>query len=186
TPWTLPSNQAVSLHAELDYSLVSCRLGEQRETIMLATAMVEDVMQRYGCEDYAVVASAAGASLENQALRHPFLAREVPVILGDHVTTEAGTGAVHTAPDHGVDDFNVGRKYGLGTLNLVDGDGVFTSAAGLFAGDHVYKVDEKVIDLLQQQGALVAQKKIVHSYAHCWRTKTPLIYRATPQWFISM
>ena len=186
TPWTLPSNQAVSLHAELDYALVSCNLSGQPETLLLAAAMVEDVMQRYGCEDYTVVASSAGASLESQPLQHPFLERQVPVILGDHVTTEAGTGAVHTAPDHGVDDFNVGRKYGLGTLNLVDGDGLFTSAAGEFAGDHVYKVDEKVIALLRERGALIAEKKIVHSYAHCWRTKTPLIYRATPQWFISM
>jgi isoleucyl-tRNA synthetase len=110
----------------------------------------------------------------------------VPVILGDHVTTEAGTGSVHTSPDHGVDDFNVGRTYGIGTLNLVDDHGVFVDAAGEFSGAHVYKVDDQVVAALAAHGTLVHQAKITHSYAHCWRTKTPLIYRATPQWFISM
>lgn len=186
TPWTLPSNQAVCLHAELEYSLIDCDLGKGRETIVLATAMVEEVMKRYGCEGYQELATVKGAALENLLLLHPFVKRHVPVILGEHVTTDAGTGAVHTAPDHGVDDFNVGREYGLATLNLVDDDGIFTAAAGEFAGEHVYKADERVIEVLKQHGALVAEKKIVHSYAHCWRTKTPLIYRATPQWFISM
>ncbi len=186
TPWTLPSNQAVCLHAELDYALVRCDVGEGAELLVVANAMVEDIMQRYECTDYEVLATVKGATLENQKLRHPFAQRHVPIILGEHVTTEAGTGAVHTAPDHGVDDFNVGREYGLGTLNLVDENGVFVEAAGEFAGEHVYKVDEKVIARLQANKALVAQTTITHSYAHCWRTKTPLIYRATPQWFISM
>ena len=186
TPWTLPSNQAVCLHAELDYALVRCDLGQGPELLVLANAMVEGVMQRYGCEDYEVLATVAGASLENQKLKHPFAQRHVPIILGEHVTTDAGTGAVHTAPDHGVDDFNVGRQYGLGTLNLVDENGVFVEAAGEFAGEHVYKVDENIIARLEENKALVAQTTITHSYAHCWRTKTPLIYRATPQWFISM
>jgi len=186
TPWTLPSNQAVSLNAELDYALVNCEFDNGPETIVVAAAMVEEIMLRYGKESFEVLAHCKGAALELLSLEHPFVARHVPIILGAHVTTEAGTGAVHTAPDHGVDDFNVGRAYGLATLNLVDGDGLFTAAAGEFAGEHVYKADEKVIDLLKQRHALVAVNKIVHSYAHCWRTKTPLIYRATPQWFISM
>ncbi|OGT73557.1 MAG: isoleucine--tRNA ligase [Gammaproteobacteria bacterium RIFCSPLOWO2_02_FULL_57_10] len=186
TPWTLPSNQAVSLNAELEYALVDCELENGRETIVVATAMVDDVMQRYGSENYTVLASVKGSALELQLLQHPFVNKQVPIILGDHVTTDAGTGAVHTAPDHGVDDFNVGRAYDIGTLNLVDDDGVFTAAAGEFAGDHVYKTDEKVIDVLKREKALIVVKKITHSYAHCWRTKTPLIYRATPQWFISM
>ena len=186
TPWTLPSNQAVSLNAELDYSLVQCDLGAGSELLVLATDLVSAAMTRYACEGYTIVGHAQGAALENMALNHPFVARLVPVILGDHVTTEAGTGAVHTAPDHGVDDFNVGKAYGLGTLNLVDENGVFTDAAGEFAGGHVYKVDEEVIEVLKREGALVHVNKITHSYAHCWRTKTPLIYRATPQWFISM
>lgn len=186
TPWTLPSNQAVSLNAGLDYALVNCEFENGPETIVVAAAMVDEIMTRYGCESYEVVATAKGAALDLMSLEHPFVARYVPIILGDHVTTEAGTGAVHTAPDHGVDDFNVGRAYGLATLNLIDDDGIFTAAAGEFAGEHVYKTDERVIDVLKQRKALLALKKIVHSYAHCWRTKTPLIYRATPQWFISM
>ena len=186
TPWTLPSNQAVSLNAELDYALVNCEIENGPETIVVAAAMVEDIMARYGSESYEVLATTRGGNLELMSLQHPFVARHVPIILGDHVTTDAGTGAVHTAPDHGVDDFNVGRAYGLATLNLVDDDGLFTAAAGEFAGEHVYKADERVIEVLKQRNALLALNKIVHSYAHCWRTKTPLIYRATPQWFISM
>jgi len=186
TPWTLPSNQAVCLHAELAYALVKCDLGQGLELIVIAKSMVDGVMQRYGCKDYEVLAETTGAALEHQKLDHPITSRQVPLILGEHVTTEAGTGAVHTAPDHGVDDFNVGRNYGLGTLNLVDENGVFTDASGEFAGAHVYKVDEQVIEVLKARGALAAVDKITHSYAHCWRTKTPLIYRATPQWFISM
>lgn len=186
TPWTLPSNQAVALNGDLDYALVRCRLTDEAELMVLANDMVPGIMARYKCTDYEVLATAKGASLENQLLQHPFVTRHVPLILGDHVTTDAGTGAVHTAPDHGVDDFNVGRAYGLGTLNLVDENGVFIDAAGEFAGEHVYKVDEKIIARLEANKALVAQTTITHSYAHCWRTKTPLIYRATPQWFISM
>ena len=186
TPWTLPSNQAVCLHAELDYALVQCDLGTGKELILLAADLVEPAMSRYQCTDFEILGKTKGAALENMSLKHPFVARHVPVILGEHVTTEAGTGAVHTAPDHGVDDFNVGRSYGLATLNLVDENGVFTDAAGEFAGAHVYKVDEDVIAALERNKALVNLAKITHSYAHCWRTKTPLIYRATPQWFISM
>ena len=186
TPWTLPSSQAVCLHAELDYALVRCELDEGAELLVVAKDMLGRIMSRYECESFEVVAQATGAQLENQILEHPFVEREVPLILGEHVTIEAGTGAVHTAPDHGVDDFNVGALYGIGTLNLVDENGVFTSTAGEFAGAHVYKVDEDIIAALRDVKALVALDKITHSYAHCWRTKTPLIYRATPQWFISM
>jgi isoleucyl-tRNA synthetase len=186
TPWTLPSNQAVSINAELDYALVKCDLGQGSETIVIAAAMVDDVMGRYECKDYQVVATVSGDKLENLSLKHPFIDKQVPLILGAHVTIDAGTGAVHTAPDHGVDDFIVGKQYGLGTLNLVDENGVYVSGAGKFAGAHVYKVDEQVLETLKEHKALVAVQRITHSYAHCWRTKTPLIYRATPQWFISM
>ncbi|MCP5346710.1 MAG: isoleucine--tRNA ligase [Gammaproteobacteria bacterium] len=186
TPWTLPANQAVCLNAELDYSLIKVDLGAGPEAILIASAMLETVLNRYGVDDYQLLGSAPGAGFENLQLSHPFADRQVPLILGAHVTTEAGTGAVHTAPDHGLDDFYVGQAYGIGTLNLIDENGTFTSAAGQFAGDHVYKVDEKVIEVLKSHHALVAEGKLTHSYAHCWRTKTPLIYRATPQWFISM
>ena len=186
TPWTLPSNQAVCLHAELEYVLVSCDVGAGPEQLLVAADLADDVMVRYGATEFEIVARSPGAKLENLWLKHPFVDKEVPLILGEHVTTEAGTGAVHTAPDHGVDDFNVGQQYGIGTLNLVDENGVFVESAGQFAGDHVYKVDEKVIEALKAANALLAEETITHSYAHCWRTKTPLIYRATPQWFISM
>ena len=186
TPWTLPSSQAVCLHADLDYGLVRCELDQGAELLVVAMDMLEKIMIRYECESFEVVAQTTGAQLENQILEHPFVEREVPLILGEHVTTEAGTGAVHTAPDHGVEDFNVGALYDIGTLNLVDENGVFTQAAGDFSGAHVYKVDEDIIAKLRDAKALVALDKITHSYAHCWRTKTPLIYRATPQWFISM
>lgn len=187
TPWTLPSSQAVSLNAELDYVLVQLDLGLGQERIMVAEGLLESVMQRYGVESYNVVARTKGQALENSPMQHPFVAeRTCPVILGDHVTLDAGTGQVHTAPDHGVEDFEAGRRYGIGTLNLVDDHGVFAEGAGQFAGQHVYKVDDAVVEVLKQNHALVLEHKFQHSYPHCWRTKTPLIYRATPQWFISM
>ncbi|MGB0468090.1 MAG: isoleucine--tRNA ligase [Pontibacterium sp.] len=187
TPWTLPSSQAVSLNAELDYVLVQADLGLGQERILLAEGLVESAMQRYGAEDYRIVARCKGQALENSPLQHPFIAeRTTPVILGDHVTLDAGTGAVHTAPDHGVEDFDAGRRYGIGTLNLVSDNGVFIEAAGQFAGQHVYKVDDAVVEVLKENNALVLSHKFQHSYPHCWRTKTPLIYRATPQWFVSM
>ena len=182
TPWTLPANQAVSLNAELDYVLVQVA-GER---LLIAEALVEDAMQRYGIEEYRIVGHCKGEALEHQSLQHPFYDKQVPVILGDHVTTDAGTGAVHTAPDHGVEDFNVGRAYGIGTLNLVGPDGVFTENAGEFAGQHVYKVEDTIVAALEANDRLLLKNKFSHSYPHCWRTKTPLIYRATPQWFISM
>ncbi len=182
TPWTIPSNQAVSVHAELEYSLV--QFGDER--LVLATDLVETVANRWGVEPFTVVASCQGNVLEGMLMEHPVYDKQVPVILGDHVTTDAGTGAVHTAPDHGMEDFEVGRKYGLGTLNYVQGNGVFVDATGEFAGIHVYKADKPVCDALEREGKLLFQEKFSHSFPHCWRTKTPLIYRATPQWFISM
>lgn len=182
TPWTLPSSQAVTVSADLDYVLV--QLGEER--LVMAEALHESVMQRCGAEDFSIVGRCKGASLEHMLLQHPFYDREVPVLLGDHVTTDAGTGCVHTAPDHGMEDFTVGQQYGIGTLNYVDENGNYRDNVPLFAGQHVYKVDEPIVAELEKQGTLLAQGKLQHSYPHCWRTKTPLIYRATPQWFVSM
>jgi isoleucyl-tRNA synthetase len=186
TPWTIPANQAVSLGAELDYALVQADVGAGPERLILANAMVEGVMARWDVADYKVLAQCVGAELEHLALHHPVYDKQVPVILGDHVSTDAGTGAVHTAPDHGVEDFVVGKTYGIGTLNMVQADGTYTSATGEFAGVHVYKADDPVCDALTREGKLVRKEKFRHSFPHCWRTKTPLIYRATPQWFISM
>ncbi len=186
TPWTLPSNQAVSLSGELDYVLVQCDLNGSPRRFILAEALLESVLERWGVEEHQVLGKAKGEAFENLLLQHPFYDRQVPVILGDHVTTEAGTGCVHTAPDHGMDDFLVAAKYDIGTLNYIDDNGVFLDDVERFAGEHVYKVDEQVVEVLEQQGHLLSCGKITHSYAHCWRTKTPLIYRATPQWFVSM
>ncbi|HCW89732.1 MAG TPA: isoleucine--tRNA ligase, partial [Marinobacter sp.] len=186
TPWTIPANQAVSLNPELEYSLVQVDAGQGAERMILATEMVEGVMARWGIEHFQVLAHCKGADLEHLKLRHPVYDRQVPVILGDHVSLDAGTGAVHTAPDHGMEDFEVGKAYGIGTISLVQADGTYTSAAGEFAGVHVYKADGPVCEALQREGKLVHSEKFRHSYPHCWRTKTPLIYRATPQWFISM
>ena len=182
TAWTLPVSQAVSLNANLEYALVQLR--DQR--FVLAADMVEGIMARWGEDKFEVLATASGQALENQLLKHPFYDKQVPVILGDHVTTDAGTGAVHTAPDHGMEDFVAGKAYGLGTINLVQANGVYSDEAGEFAGLHVYKADEPVMDALTREGKLVHHKAFEHSYPHCWRTKTPLIYRATPQWFVSM
>lgn len=186
TPWTLPASQAVSIHPEFNYALVEVDMGLGKERLILAEDMVASVMSRYGVTDFRIVGRTVGAELAGTVLNHPFLQRDIPVILGEHVTTEAGTGCVHTAPDHGVDDFNVGRENGIGTINLVQDNGVYSDAAGEFAGLHVYKVDDAVLEALNRNNALVFESKIFHSYPHCWRTKTPLIFRATPQWFISM
>jgi len=186
TPWTIPANQAVSIGADLEYALVQLDAGNGPERMILATDMVQGIMARWGVEDYQVLANVAGAALENQLLHHPVYDKQVPVLLGDHVSLDAGTGAVHTAPDHGMEDFEVGKAYGIGTINLVKADGTYTEAAGEFAGVHVYKADEPVCSALEREGKLVRSEKFRHSYPHCWRTKTPLIYRATPQWFISM
>ena len=186
TPWTLPSNQAVSVHADLDYVVVQCDAGQGAARYLLAEELLETVLSRWQVESYQIVARTRGAGLENLQLQHPFYERQVPVILGDHVTTEAGTGCVHTAPDHGMDDFVVAAKYGIGTLNYIDDHGLFRTDVERFAGEHVYKVDGQVVELLKEQNRLLSEDKITHSYAHCWRTKTPLIYRATPQWFVSM
>ncbi len=187
TPWTLPASQAVSVNGQLDYVVVQA--GDER--LLMAGALYESVLARAGIESTGnesaeVVGRCKGLALEHLQLKHPFYDKQLPVILGEHVTTDAGTGCVHTAPDHGADDFAVGAKYGIGTLNYVDDHGIYRADVELFAGDHVYKVDEKVIAVLKDRGALLCESKLTHSYPHCWRTKTPLIFRATPQWFVSM
>ena len=186
TPWTLPANQAVSLHPELEYSLIEIDSDASKEYLLIAKELVASTLARIGADNFHTAGSCKGAALDHTLLQHPFYARQVPVILGEHVTTEAGTGAVHTAPDHGMDDFIVGQKYQLGTLNIVDDNGVYRDEVELFAGQHVHKVEKNIIDTLQKKNKLVHEHQITHSFPHCWRTKTPLIFRATPQWFISM
>ena len=187
TPWTLPASLAVTLGAELDYALVEApsRNGK-RVLLVLAQALVEKALARYGVEKIVVLGHDKGAALELLKLRHPFYAREVPLILGDHVSADEGTGAVHTAPAHGVEDFAVGQKYGLAVLNPVGPNGVYFPETELFGGQYIWKANDTIIDLLRERGVLLASEKITHSYPHCWRHRTPVIFRATPQWFISM
>jgi isoleucyl-tRNA synthetase len=182
TPWTLPANRAVALHADVDYVLVQA--GDK--AYVVADDLHVSVMARYGLDDFVVLGHAKGAALENSVLAHPFEDREVPIILGDHVTTEAGTGCVHTAPAHGQDDFVVGQHYGLPVENPVNSSSCFIDAVKDFAGMHVYKANDPIIDALKARDVLLAHEDLEHSYPHCWRHKKPLIFRATPQWFISM
>ncbi|MEX1056575.1 MAG: class I tRNA ligase family protein, partial [Natronospirillum sp.] len=182
TPWTIPASLAVSVGADLMYSLVEAN-GQH---YVLAHDLLASAAQRYGWTDFTVVAETSGQALDNLLLKHPFYDRDVPVLVGDHVTLEAGTGCVHTAPDHGADDFVICQRYGIETINPMNDAGVYRDHIEGFAGQHVYKVDPVVIEWLQSTDTLLAHETIKHQYAHCWRTKTPLIYRATPQWFISM
>jgi len=186
TPWTLPANQAVAINPTFEYVVAECDGPRGTERLILAEAMMKDVMDRYNIEKYRVVGYAKGCDLEGLKLQHPFYDREVPIILGEHVTTEAGTGAVHTAPGHGLDDYIVGNRYNLLVDNPVNGNGVFVEGTQFFAGQHVFSANEKVIDVLKAKGTLIREERLTHSYPHCWRHKTPIIFRATPQWFISM
>ncbi len=182
TPWTLPANLAVALNPAEEYALVQL----DGERVLLAQALLEEALKRYAIDDYRVVARGSGDALEHQRLRHPFYDREAVMVLGDYVTLDAGTGAVHTAPGHGQDDFDTGVKYGLEIYNPVGDNGCFLASTELFAGEQVFKANDHIIDVLRERGALMHAEKFEHSYPHCWRHKTPIIFRATPQWFISM
>ncbi len=186
TPWTLPANQAVALHPSLDYVVVQANGPRGRERLMVAEGLLKETMGRWGIEDYHVIAYGRGADFEGLKLKHCFYDREVPVILGEHVTLEAGTGAVHTAPGHGLEDYIVGQRYDLPVDNPVGGDGCFVKGTELFEGEHVFTANEKVIEVLNNRGVLLQEARLSHSYPHCWRHKTPIIFRATPQWFIGM
>ncbi len=186
TPWTLPANLAVALNPEVEYVMLQIASEFGNERLFLAEEMVEEAMSRYHIDDYKVVARGKGKSLEHQRLQHPFYARESLLVISDHVTLEAGTGAVHTAPGHGQDDFELGRKYGLEIYNPVGNNGCFLPATEIFAGQHVFAANDHVIEVLSQNNALIHVENYRHSYPHCWRHKTPVIFRATPQWFISM
>jgi isoleucyl-tRNA synthetase len=182
TPWTLPANMAVCLHPGLDYVLIEGR----GRALLLAEELAARCAVRYGLDTVKVLGRCKGAALENLMLHHCFLDRQVPVILGEHVTTDAGSGAVHTAPAHGQDDFVVGQKYQLEVYNPVGANGVYLPGTEYFAGQHVLKANADVIALLQERGVLLHSEEYTHSYPHCWRHKTPIIFRATPQWFVSM
>ena len=184
TPWTLPANLAVSLHPELEYSLIA--LEGASDWLIVASDLAESCAKRYGSEAFNVVATCIGGALDKARLQHPFLDKTSLIVLGDHVTTESGTGCVHTAPAHGVDDFNVCKQYDIEVYNPVGNNGVYLENTPMFAGQHVFKANQSVIDTLAEHGNLVLNVAYEHSYPHCWRHKTPIIFRATPQWFVSM
>ena len=181
TPWTLPANQAICVHPEFEYHLVSTARG----WLLLASELMNSCLTRYQLEGE-MVASCKGSALEGVLLHHPFANRTVRIICGRHVTLEAGTGLVHTAPAHGLDDYFVGQQYGLPSDSPVKGDGKFAEQTPLVGGMFVWKANDVVIETLQAGGNLLCVETIEHSYPHCWRHKTPIIFRATPQWFIGM
>jgi len=182
TPWTLPANQAVALGAEIRYGVYEL----DDEVLVLAVDLAEGVFKRAVIDNVKLLTEVEGKTLEGLQLKHPFYERVVPIILGEHVTLDAGTGAVHTAPGHGQEDYVVGMRYQLPIDNPVGGDGRFLPNTALFAGEKVFDANPHVIEVLKEHGKLLHAEKLLHSYPHCWRHKTPVIFRATPQWFISM
>ena len=182
TPWTLPANLAIAFHPDFVYAAVA--VGE--EIWVMAKERVAVVMEQAGIGNYHIAAEFSAKTLENRHCRHPFMARDSLLVLADYVTLDAGTGCVHTAPGHGTDDYQTGRRYGLDTLSPVDDVGNFTAEAGPYAGCHVPEINRQIADDLAKKRMLVHKHDLEHSYPHCWRCKKPVIYRATPQWFISM
>ena len=191
TPWTIPANLAISVGSDLDYAALRITDAKENsnlkagEIIILAEGLSENVLNDIDVEAE-IVARFKGSSLENRKFRHPYLDQDAPILLGEHVTLEAGTGCVHTAPGHGQDDYEVSLKYGIKAFNPVGDTGIFEPATPIVEGHHVYKANAVMVEHLQSCGALLATAQIRHSYPHCWRCHKPLIFRATPQWFISM
>jgi len=182
TPWTLPGNRAIAVHADVEYELVDTERG----ALILAAPLREAALKRYGLAAKSVLGRATGVALEGLRFRHPFNDRDVPVVLAEHVTTESGTGLVHTAPAHGVEDFEIGVKYDLPLDQPVDDQGRYKNDVEHFAGQGVRAAEKPILALLEARGALLHQEPFRHSYPHCWRHKTPIIFRATTQWFIGM
>jgi isoleucyl-tRNA synthetase len=186
TPWTLPANEAVALSAEYDYVALLVTLGTTAQILVLAAGLQDMCLARYGLGSARALGSFPGRALEGLMLDHPWLAKRVPVILGAHVTLDAGTGAVHTAPAHGQEDYVAGIRYGLPVVNPVGPDGSFAAGTPLVGGLRIDAASGVITEHLAAQGLLLHQEPLRHSYPHCWRHKTPLIFRATSQWFISM
>ncbi len=181
TPWTLPANVAIALRADATYGLY--RVGG--ELLVLATALAESALGEKFAQAH-LVATTTGEKLDNAAVRHPFLDRDSVIVLADYVEMETGTGAVHTAPGHGADDFETGMKYDLPVLNPVDARGHFTAEAGPYAGLFIFKANKQIVADLEASGHLLRAQEYEHSYPHCWRCHNPVIFRATAQWFIAM
>lgn len=182
TPWTLPANLAICLHPQLKYSAVEAN----KEVFIIAEELTNAVMEKCGIKSFKILQTFLGKELEGIVCQHPFIDRKSPVILGEHVTLEQGTGAVHTAPGHGQEDYEIGLKYGLEVYNPVDDGGFFIPSVEHFSGMHVWKANPEINKKLMEDGFLLKEEKTTHSYPHCWRCKSPILFRATSQWFISM
>jgi isoleucyl-tRNA synthetase len=182
TPWTIPANLAIALHPQFTYVAVAA----EGEIWILAQGLLESVMQLKKVQDYTVLRTFKAEELKGLKARHPFIDRDSLIVLGAHVTLETGTGAVHTAPGHGREDYDMGREYGLDVYSPVDDRGRFTPDVPFFAGEFVFDANKLVSAKLKEEGKLLFETDITHSYPHCWRCKNPVIFRATPQWFISM
>ncbi|MDR3631256.1 MAG: isoleucine--tRNA ligase [Desulfocapsaceae bacterium] len=182
TPWTLPANLAVAFHPDFVYAAVA--VGD--EVWIMARDLAESVLQRFSIAEYSIIATFSARKLENRRCRHPFMDRDSLMVLADYVTIEAGTGCVHTAPGHGADDYQTGLRYGLEILSPVDNQGIYTAEAGPYAGLQVPAVNARICEDMSKSGMLIYKDDIRHSYPHCWRCKQPVMYRATPQWFIAM
>lgn len=182
TPWTLPANVAVAVHSEYDYVFVRT----PSEHLVVARGLLEQTMKATGLEQYEVIATVKGATLEGGRLKHPFQPREVPVVLATYVTLEQGTGCVHTAPGHGREDFETGQRYGLATIQPLDDRGIFTAEGGEFEGLSHRDADPKIIESLHRHGMLLQVSDYEHQYPHCWRCDSPVVFRATKQWFVDL
>ncbi|PID76285.1 MAG: isoleucine--tRNA ligase [Deltaproteobacteria bacterium] len=182
TPWTLPANMGIAFHPDFVY--VSVQVGG--EVWILAKELAEQVMEQCGVQDYTILAEFSAAGLEGKNCRHPFMNRDSLIVLADYVTADAGTGCVHTAPGHGADDYLTGLKYGLEIMSPLDDEGIYTHEAGKYEGRAIPAVNSDITADMAASGELIHEDKINHSYPHCWRCKKPVIYRATPQWFLSM
>ncbi len=183
TPWTIPANLAITLHPDFEYVAVDIGGGE---VYILARELVDSCMQTFGISDYSIIGEIDPQSLESKHCKHPLYPRDSLVILGSHVTLDAGTGCVHTAPGHGREDHEVGLLYDLDVYSPVDNQGCFTDEVDFFKGEFVFDANRNINAKLEASGALVHEADFEHSYPHCWRCKQPVIFRATPQWFISM
>jgi isoleucyl-tRNA synthetase len=182
TPWTIPSNMAITLHPDFEYVVVKA----EGDLLVVAKELVDEMMNVVGIDEYEVIEEVVGEELEGLLTKHPFFDRESPIIFGDHVTLEQGTGCVHTAPGHGHDDYIIGREYDLPIFAPMNDGGVFTDESGPFAGMYYDDANIKVTDMLKEDNLLMNLDFIDHSYPHCWRCKNPVIFRATEQWFASV
>ena len=186
TPWTIPSNMAISMHPRFEYTFFEYKNDVYVAAQELLASFLKDV--EWDEADIKVLGTCVGQDLELLATKHPLVDRKSPIILGEHVTLDAGTGSVHTAPGHGLEDYEVGCKYNIDVFSPLDGSGIWTETVGIpeLVGVPYYKGNSMVIEMLQNCGALLQQQDIQHSYPHCWRCKKPVIYRATPQWFVKV